>query len=187
MSHPVPPPPLLFGAKVLQSGETFLADLQAVIGVMRSGWGNSKHYWTFPALGSRSCGFGPGPVQLGQQYRTLLPQGKGKCSWKCNPQIFIFILQFSLLSQKAAALGLFMIHFNQLISSSHFTQCLKQVLSRFISSVEILWIDIIPLVNCALKIAISQNLRCMFCFWVILTWGGNLRVSVSHYPFYPLL
>lgn len=31
------PPPSFFGAKVLQSVETFLADLEAVIGVMRSG------------------------------------------------------------------------------------------------------------------------------------------------------
>ena len=79
-----PYPPLLIGAKVLQSGETFL---EAIIGVMRSGWGNSKHYWTFPALGSRSWGFGPGLVQLGQKYRTLLPQRNGRCSWKYNLQI----------------------------------------------------------------------------------------------------
>lgn len=56
-----------------------VSNLQALIGVMCCRWGNSKHYWTFPVLGRRSCGFGPGRVQFGPHSRTLLAQ---KESWQ---------------------------------------------------------------------------------------------------------
>lgn len=80
-----PTPPLPFCATVLQSTQTF-SNLQALIGVMCCRWGNSKHYWTFPALGRRSCGFGPGRVQFGPHFRTLLAQRKE--SWRKKASTF---------------------------------------------------------------------------------------------------
>lgn len=89
---PVSPPVMLLGRRVprrfppsslLCHGASVapnVSNLQALIGVMCCRWGNSKHYWTFPALGRRSCGFGPGRVQFGPHSRTLLAQKKE--SWQ---------------------------------------------------------------------------------------------------------